>query len=236
MLTIQRYNALGAMENSWLSAHYHFSFSNYYNPKKMGVGALRVINDDIVRVGGGFDMHSHKDMEIITYVRKGAITHRDNLGNEGKTMAGDVQVMSAGAGITHAEYNQEQEDTSLYQIWIAPHTQGVTPRWEARAFDKSPVEKELRLLASGLPEHRQEGETYINAHASIYGGVLSKNKVLAHPLEGAGYLLVSSGEVNVAGERLSEGDGAEIRDIAKLQIKALTEAEIVLIDLPTVKP
>jgi redox-sensitive bicupin YhaK (pirin superfamily) len=232
MLNIQRYADLGAMDISWLAARYHFSFSNYYNPKRMGFGSLRVINDDIVKVGGGFDMHSHKDMEIITYVRKGAITHRDNLGNEGKTGAGDVQVMSAGTGITHAEHNEEQEDTNLYQIWIEPHTKGVAPRWEARAFDKTPVKDKLNLLVSGLPEHKDSEVLFIHANAAIYGGVVKQGVRLEQPLSGNAYVLVSAGEVRVDGEVLTRGDGAEITESKSLSLEALSDAEILVIVLP----
>lgn len=232
MIQIQRYHELGSMQISWLHAHYHFSFSNYYNPDRMGFGPLRVINDDIVKVGGGFDFHSHKDMEIITYVRKGAITHRDNLGNEGKTAAGDVQVMSAGTGITHAEHNVEQVDTNLYQIWIEPNKLGVAPSWEAREFDKTPVKDALHLLVSGLAEHISSGALYINGDAAIYGGVLEKGTTINHALKKAAYVLVSDGEITLNGQSLKKGDGAQVLDETALEIHALTSAEVVVIDLP----
>lgn len=232
MITIQRYADLGMMKLPWLDAHYHFSFANYYNPRKMGFGNLRVINDDIVKVGGGFDMHSHKDMEIITYVRRGAIAHRDSLGNAGKTSASNVQVMSAGKGITHAEHNLEQEDTNLYQIWIQPNTHGVQPRWETREFNKSPVTDALNLMVSGLPEHEGKDALFIYGDAAIYGGVLKKSARITHPLTGHGYLLVSEGEVRIGGEILKRGDGAQIEGEPVLAIEALTDAEVVLIDLP----
>ncbi|NDF13442.1 MAG: pirin family protein, partial [Proteobacteria bacterium] len=162
MIRVQKYQDLGRFQNAWLNAHYHFSFSGYHNPERMGHGALRVINDDIVRGGGGFQMHPHRDMEIITYVRKGAISHRDNLGNKGKTEAGNVQVMSAGTGIFHSEHNLENVDTNLYQIWIEPNEEGVKPRWEAREFPKK-VGSGLSLLASGLPEHQKSGAIFMHA-------------------------------------------------------------------------
>ena len=137
MIEIKRFDDLGRFQNDWLSARYHFSFANYYDPAQMGVGALRVWNDDTIRPGTGFDLHGHRDMEIITYVRAGAITHQDHLGNKGRTEAGDVQVMSAGKGIMHSEFNQEEEPTQIFQIWIEPAVQGVEPRWEARAFPKA---------------------------------------------------------------------------------------------------
>ena len=134
MITIYPYEELGHADHGWLDARHHFSFGRYHNPERMGFGVLRVINDDIIKAGKGFDTHPHKDMEIITYVRKGAITHRDSNGNEGRTEAGDVQVMSAGTGIFHSEYNLEDEDTNIYQIWIEPHKLDVTPDWSAHEF------------------------------------------------------------------------------------------------------
>ena len=126
MIKVYPYEKLGNHDFGWLNARYHFSFARYYNPERTGFGKLLVINDDIVHAHSGFDTHPHADMEIITYVRAGAITHRDSTGNEGRTAAGDVQVMSAGTGIAHSEHNEEDEDTRLYQIWIAPREKGMT--------------------------------------------------------------------------------------------------------------
>ncbi len=233
MLTIRKYADLGTMQISWLNAHYHYSFANYHDPRRMGLGPLRVINDDIVKAGGGFDMHPHRDMEIITYVRKGAIAHRDSLGNEGRTDAGDVQVMSAGTGIVHAEYNEGAEDTNLYQIWIHPRAKSVAPRWDQRAFPKSPVEGELPLLVSGLEDHREIDALFIHADAAIYGGVIAQGKQVRHNLKGSAYLLVSRGSVLADGQRLEAGDGAEItaQDALTLQAQG-GDSEVVLIDLP----
>ena len=146
MIKTYTFEQLGHANHGWLDARHHFSFANYYNPERMGFGALRVINDDIIKAGAGFDTHPHKDMEIITYVRKGAITHRDSRGNQGRTEAGDVQVMSAGTGIFHSEFNLESEDTNLYQIWIEPNKIGVQPRWDAREFPTEETEGVLTLL------------------------------------------------------------------------------------------
>ena len=230
MVDIQRYDALGRFQNDWLNAHYHFSFSGYHNEKRMGLGPLRVINDDIVGVGGGFDFHPHKDMEIITYVRQGAITHEDSLGNRGVTKAGDVQVMSAGTGITHAERNEGDEPIRLYQIWIHPRTKNLTPRWEAREFPKSPGA--FHLLVSGNPS---DNALTIDQDATIWGGVFTKGQHVTQPLEGTGYLLVSKGEVRVNGETLHAGDGAAITDESTLTIESLADSELVLIDLPNIQ-
>ncbi len=134
MIEHRPFKQLGRFQNDWLNANYHFSFSGYHDPKRMGEGALRVWNDDTIQPHTGFPPHGHSSMEIITYVREGAISHRDNLGNAGRTMAGDVQVMSAGTGIRHSEFNQEAETTSLCQIWILPRQAGGEPRWETAAF------------------------------------------------------------------------------------------------------
>ena len=149
MIEVRPFEKLGRFENGWLRARYHFSFAGYHDPARRGVGPLLVWNDDNIRAGTGFERHGHRDMEIITYVRRGAITHEDHLGNRGRTEAGDVQVMSAGTGILHAEFNEEDEDTELFQIWIAPSQEGVTPRWEQRRFPQTERGGSLVALASG---------------------------------------------------------------------------------------
>lgn len=232
MLDIQRYDDLGRLKLDWLDAHYHFSFTNYHNPKRLGLGPLRVINDDIVSVGGGFDFHPHKDMEIITYVREGAITHEDSLGNHGVTAAGDVQVMSAGTGIVHAECNEGDVPIRMYQIWIKPRQRSAEPRWEARQFPKSG--NGLLLLASG--HAADEGKAlYIDQDAALWGGTLAAGQHISQALEGAGYLLVSTGEVTLNGQRLQAGDGVAITDERLIEIKAERPSELVLIDLPTIQ-
>ena len=230
MLDIQRYADLGTMQIDWLEAHYHFSFANYHNPARMGFGPLRVINDDIVKAGGGFAPHPHRDMEIITYVRQGVITHEDSLGNRGKTLTGDLQVMSAGSGITHSEWNEEGEATRLYQIWIQPRTKNSPPRWETRAFPKT--EGTLTLLASGREIHRAQGAMWIDQEAALWGGTLQAGQEWVQPLEGGAYLLVSTGEIEIGGERLAKGDGVAIRDLPNLTITARQASELLLIDLP----
>ncbi len=234
MIEIRRYNELGTFNIDWLDAHYHFSFSGYHDSKRMGIGPLRVINDDIVKVGGGFDFHPHHDMEIITYVRKGAISHQDSLGNKGITQAGEVQVMSAGTGITHAEFNDQDEDINLYQIWIHPRTRGVEPRWEQRAFPTALDAKGLTLLASGLAQLEGSGALMIHQDAALWGGRVSGGTTLTQKLEGAGYLLVSDGSVRLGDTLLNRGDAAIFTRESELSVIAEGDAELVLIDLPTV--
>lgn len=229
MLNIQRYDQLGQMQLDWLNAHYHFSFANYHNPDRMGLGPLRVINDDIVKAGGGFSPHPHRDMEIITYVRSGAISHEDSLGNKGKTKAGDIQVMSAGSGIEHSEWNSEEVDTTLYQIWLHPRTKNAKPRWEARSFPKT--EGALHLLASGRAADAEKGALWIDQDAALWGGVLKAGQRWSQKLSGPAYLLVSTGEITLNGEPLKQGDGAAITDVAAAEITAITASELVLIDM-----
>ena len=148
MIEVRPFSGLGGADHGWLKARHHFSFASYHDPRRMGWGALRVWNDDEIAPQTGFPPHPHRDMEIITYVREGAITHKDNLGNEGRTEAGDVQIMSAGTGIVHAEYNLEPETTRIFQIWIIPDRRGVTPNWGAKTFPKATREAGFEVLAS----------------------------------------------------------------------------------------
>jgi len=226
------YEALGRNDLGWLDAHFHFSFAEYRNRDRMGFGPLRVINDDIIKAGTGFDTHPHKDMEIITYVRKGAITHRDSQGNQGRTQAGNVQVMSAGTGIFHSEFNLESEDTNLYQIWIHPRNKGLEPAWDAREFPQTPVQTSLTLLVSGRAQDKEAGALYIDQDAAIYGGRLETGSKVQHPIHTQAYLLVSEGQIEVEGLLMKKGDGAEITGVDTITLKAIEAGEVVIIDVP----
>ena len=228
MIKTYTFKQLGHANHGWLDARHHFSFANYYNPERMGFGALRVINDDIIKAGAGFDTHPHKDMEIITYVRKGAITHRDSRGNLGRTEAGDVQVMSAGTGIFHSEFNLESEDTNLYQIWIEPNKTGVQPRWDARKFPTEETVGGLTLLVSG------DGRAPLQIHqdATVHAGPINAGSELGHAIKHQAYLLVSKGAITLDGHSLKQGDGAEIRDVDSINLTAVTDAEVLIIDVP----
>ena len=151
MIELRPYNELGGAHHGWLDTRHHFSFADYYNPQRMNWGHLRVWNDDTIAPHSGFPPHPHRDMEIITYVRSGAITHEDNLGNRGRTEAGDVQVMSAGTGIAHSEMNEEDVATQIFQIWIMPNEQGLPPTWGTKPFPKGERSGSFVTLASGLP-------------------------------------------------------------------------------------
>lgn len=228
MIKIYPFKQLGEADHGWLHARYHFSFSSYYNEKRMGFGALRVINDDQIKAGKGFPPHSHQDMEIITYVRQGAVMHKDSLGNSGATSAGDVQVMSAGTGIQHSEFSHESEDTMLYQIWIEPNRKGVAPRWDTKTFPKD-FSTSLQLLVSGREEDKEA--LFIYACASIYGGRLKKGAEIAHQVSDKAYILASTGSFEVNGQKLNERDGAEAVDEKTLNIKAIDDCEILVIDI-----
>lgn len=232
MITIYPYERLGHANHGWLDARHHFSFGGYVNPNRIRFGALRVINDDTIDAGAGFDTHPHKNMEIITYVRKGAITHKDSMDNVGRTEAGDVQVMSAGTGVFHSEYNAEPENTKLYQIWIEPDKENVEPRWDAKQFPKNPAKDALSVLVSGMPEHEKTGALYMHQDAAIYGGRLTQDTTILHPIKHQAYILVSQGEVTVNDARMKQGDGAEVIDLETLTIQATTDAEILVIDAP----
>ncbi len=232
MIDLRPFENLGRFDNDWLSARYHFSFANYHDPARQGFGPLLVWNDDMVQAGRGFDRHGHRDMEIVTYVRSGAITHEDHLGNRGRTEAGDVQVMSAGKGILHAEYNLEQHPSTLFQIWIRPAILGVQPRWEQRRFPRGERAGELVPLASGRQGHHDA--LRIHQDAAILGGTLAGGRSVSHPLgrNRRAYIVAATGEIEVNGVSLGARDGAAISGEDALTIRALTESEILLADLP----
>jgi len=233
VIDIRPFESLGGANHGWLNAKHHFSFSNYYDPSRMGWGVLRVWNDDRIKPRTGFPPHPHRDMEIITFVREGAITHRDHLNNQGRTAAGDVQVMSAGRGIQHEEWNLEGEDTTLFQIWIETRKQGIRPRWEQAEFPKDDRKGQLVQLASGKPDAPAEA-LYIEQDAAILGANLEKGQEVTYALPGGrlGYLVPSKGIVTVNGVLVPERAGAAIRDVENLVIHAEEDAEIILADLP----
>lgn len=230
MIELRPFDKLGGADHGWLNAKHHFSFAEYHDPKRMHWGLLRVWNDDTIAANTGFPPHPHSDMEIITYVRKGAITHEDSLGNKGRTAAGDVQVMSAGTGIVHAEYNVEQETTTLFQIWILPTARGDAPSWGQRPFPKAERAGKFVTLASGIAG---DGDVLpIRTDARVLGATLKAGTATDYDL-GAGrsaYLVPAEGEIEVNGVRVGPRDGAAIRDVDRIEVKALKDAEIVLVD------
>lgn len=234
MIEIRPFGTLGHANHGWLDAHHHFSFADYMDPKRMGVGPLRVWNDDTITAQSGFPPHGHRDMEIITYVRHGAITHEDNLGNRGRTEAGDVQIMSAGTGIEHSEFNIEDETTQIFQIWITPDRQGHAPRWETRTFPRGDNAGQLVMLASGRAEDTNTDVPIIHQDAALLGATLRDGQSVTHAL-GAGrkaYLVPSKGVLEINGTTAQERDGVVVVDESEIRITARGDAELVLADLP----
>ncbi len=232
MIEKRPFSELAHVSHDWLQARHHFSFGRYWDPARMGFGPIRVWNDDEINPRTGFPMHPHQNMEIITYVREGAITHRDNMGNEGRTEAGDVQVMSAGTGVMHSEYNLEDEQTRLFQIWIEPRAAGGDARWDAKRFPKGDRADELEILASGFDEDVESGALMIRADARLYGATLTAGTTINHDLaEGAlVYLVGSAGRLRVNGEEITARDALAIREVDRLTIEALDDAELVFVE------
>ena len=230
MLQPRLWAELGGWDFGWLKAKHHFAFADHGKPSHTALGSLIVWNDDEIAPGTGFPLHGHANVEIITYVRQGSVAHRDNLGNVGRLEAGDVQVMSAGTGIQHAEFNPGHEPLRIYQIWIRPRESGGKPQWETRPFPKAGQSGRLVVLASGYGE--DENALSIRADAKVLGAVLAAGDTIIHSLAARrhAYLALAAGAVAVNGTHLHRGDGVAITDEAHLQIKALQPTELVLVE------
>ncbi len=230
MIDVRPFASLGGANHGWLNARHHFSFANYHDPDRMHWGRIRVWNDDEIAAGTGFDPHPHRDMEIVTYVRQGAITHQDSMGNKGRTAAGDVQVMSAGTGVVHAEYNLEPETTTLFQIWILPDRRGAKPSWGAKQFPKERRDAAFEVLASG--RDGDEGALRINADAAVMAATLKAGQTLRQALAPGrvAYLVAPRGAITVNGVAAEARDGVAIRDEAEIAITAREDAELVMVE------
>ncbi|MDR3527048.1 MAG: pirin family protein [Rhizomicrobium sp.] len=230
MIELRPFNTLGGANHGWLNAKHHFSFADYHDPKREQWGALRVWNDDEIAPNSGFPPHPHANMEIITYVREGAITHQDSLGNKGRTVAGDVQVMSAGTGVRHSEYNLETELTRIFQIWIFPRERGGAPAWGAKPFPKTDRSGRFVTLASGFADDTDA--LPIRADARVLGATLKAGETTEYKLgkNRHGYLVLAKGAVDIGGVHVNARDGAAISDLDVITVTALEESEIVLVD------
>ena len=228
MIDIRPFATLGAANHGWLDARHHFSFASYHDPARMGWGSIRVWNDDMIAARSGFPPHGHSDMEIITYVRSGAITHEDSLGNKGRTSAGDVQVMSAGTGVRHSESNVEAGPTTLFQIWIEPRQRGGEPSWGMKPFPKGDRSGAFQLLASGFGE---PDALVIHADSRIFGAVLKSGEVLSFAVGEArhAYLVPALGRIDIDGKVVGERDGVALNG-GTFRVTALEDCEIVLVD------
>lgn len=231
MIELRQFKELGGARHGWLDTRHHFSFANYHDPKRMHWGDLRVWNDDTIAPQTGFAPHSHRDMEIITYVREGAITHQDSLGNEGRTEAGDVQVMSAGTGITHSEYNLEDTETRIFQIWILPNVTGLPPTWGSRPFPKDSRDGGFEVLASGYPQDTDA--LPIQADGRVVAATLRQGQSVRYTLEAGrrAYLVPAKGRVRVNGVLAEAGDGLAIQEERELLVSAEADSEVVLVDV-----
>jgi redox-sensitive bicupin YhaK (pirin superfamily) len=230
MIELRPFDSLGAANHGWLNAKHHFAFASYYDPKRMNHGSLRVWNDDEIAPNSGFPPHPHANMEIITFVREGAITHQDSLGNKGRTEAGDVQVMSAGSGIRHAEYNLEPVTTRIFQIWIEPTQKGGQPCWGAKPFPKGDRSGKFVTLASGI---KGDADALpIRADARVVAATVKAGESVSYALGAGrnGYLVPATGAIEVNGVRANARDGVAISDESNVTITALADSELVLVD------
>lgn len=232
MIDIRPFSSLGGANHGWLNARHHFSFANYYDPQRMGWGALRVWNDDEIAPQTGFPPHPHNNMEIITYVRQGAITHKDSLGNHGRTEAGDVQVMSAGHGVQHSEYNLENTPTSLFQIWIMPDEDkmGGEPSWGSKPFPKTERLDQWITVASG--RGNPEG-LFIRANAEVVVANVSPGHSLEYILDDkrVGYLVAAQGQLNVNTNVVNARDGVAFDEHILIENTGDVPLEVIVVDV-----
>ncbi|MGO8739088.1 pirin family protein [Rhodoblastus sp.] len=230
MIELRPFGSLGGENHGWLDAKHHFSFADYHDPDRVSWGSLRVWNDDTIQPQTGFPTHPHRNMEIITYVRKGAITHQDSLGNIGRTEAGDVQVMSAGTGVAHSEYNRESEVTQIFQIWILPTRAGEKPSWGTRPFPRGERAGAFVTLASGFANDKQA--LPIRADARVVAATLKAGETAEYRAskDRRLYLVPATGAVEIDGLRIAARDGAAIKDVETLSVTALDDSEVILVD------
>ena len=232
MIAVIPSNQRHSADAGWLQTHWHFSFSDYHDPANMNWSALRVFNDDVIQGGGGFGMHPHRDMEIVTYVVKGELEHQDHLGNRGIIHPGEVQVMSAGKGIMHAEYNHSKDKPAhLMQLWILPRGKGNPPRWEQKQF--TPEQRQGRLLPV-VSSGNVDGTLAIDQDATIFVSRLTKGQTVKYDSAPGrhGYLFVIDGSLTLNDRKLAAGDQARLKDESHLDIAAKTDAELIFLDLP----
>lgn len=230
MIELRAFDTLGGENHGWLDAKHHFSFANYRDAARTNWGALRVWNDDTIAPHTGFPPHPHRDMEIITYVREGAITHEDNLGNHGRTQAGDVQVMSAGSGVAHSEYNREDVTTRIFQIWIIPSETGGQPAWGAKPFPKGDRSGRFVTLASGVAG--DDDALPIRTNARVLGATLKAGESAEYHLGAGrkGYLVPAVGKVRVGEVVANARDGVAIAEVDSVVVTAIEDSEVVLVD------
>lgn len=221
-------------KTDWLSTYYHFSFADYFDPKKMNYGPLRVFNDDTIQPATGFDFHPHRDMEIITYVIDGELEHRDNHGNQGIVGPGEIQVMTAGSGILHSEYNHSQaKQSKRLQMWILPDSKGLAPSWQQKKYSKEQRLDKLLQVVSPL-DSSENGTLTIHQNTSFYVSSLTPGTEISHELQSRrkAYVFVIDGEIQVNGMPMQTKDSAKVEEERKLSIRSTKQTDLILIDLP----
>ena len=231
MIKIRRSKERGHANYGWLDTNYTFSFSNYYDPRFMGFRSLRVINEDFIAPNQGFPTHGHRDMEILTYVIRGELSHKDSMGNGTTILPNEVQRMSAGTGILHSEYSSPSEETHLLQIWILPEEEDLTPGYEQTFFAPEEKKGKLKLVAS---RGGDDGSVKIHQDVNLYSSILAKDETVLHTLaeNRHAWVQIIKGEVELNGETLNTGDGAAVSDETALKIRSLAdETEFLLFDL-----
>ncbi|MCW1977318.1 pirin family protein [Xanthomonas campestris] len=232
MLTVRKSETRGRAEHGWLSSRHTFSFASYHDPRHMGIGPLRVINEDKVKAGEGFGTHAHRDMEIISYVLDGALEHKDSMGTGSVLHYGDVQRMSAGSGVTHSEFNHSASDpVHFLQIWVMPERNGIEPSYEEKHFDADSKRNNLRLIAS--PDG-DGGSLKLHQDARLYATILDGEGRLQHPLAQGrlGYVQVARGSLTVNGQVLAAGDALQVTGEPEIVLADARDAEVLVFDLP----
>ncbi len=229
MIIVFKYADLGTFTNDWLQSRYHLSFGDYRNPHRVRFGNLRGLNENTIAPGKGFDFHPNQDIEIITYVHSGTLIHRDSLGNDIPIKAGSLSILSAGTGIVHSAFANEENEAKIIQIWITPSEYGALPRLDITDIPMTPVSDTLHLLMSGYPEDSGHA-IHIHQNAALFSGVLKQNTVLTHHPKGSRiYALIIEGEAVIEGTPLHQGDGAEITDSDTIAIEALSQTSHILL-------
>lgn len=230
---IHRASGRGHASHGWLDAHHSFSFANWYDPEKIHFGMLRVLNDDIISPGKGFGMHPHNDMEIVTIILNGSLEHSDNMGNGSVIQTGDVQVMSAGSGVMHSEFNPSPDKSaSLFQLWIFPKEKGIKPRYDQKSFDASERKNKIQTVASGF---KTIGDLYIHQDASISLASIEAGNTINYSLnadKNGVYVMVVNGTVEIDGETLNKRDAIGLTDVNKFDISGSSDSELLLIEVP----
>jgi redox-sensitive bicupin YhaK (pirin superfamily) len=230
---IHRSTERGHANHGWLNAHHSFSFASWHDPSKIHFGMLRVLNDDIVAPGQGFGMHPHNDMEIITIILKGALQHKDNMGNGSVIKPGDVQVMSAGTGVLHSEFNpSSNEEVNLFQLWIFPKENGIKPRYDQKTFDTASRNNAVQTVASGF---KKNGELYIHQDAAISLAHVDKDKKITYDMTKKGngaYIMVIEGSAKIAGNDLNKRDAIGVSETDNFEIEGKENTELLIIEVP----